>query len=552
MKKSIKGLACALFAFLFTFFVITGCTPNQNQNNGNGNDSVKVNGNENLSANKFEYLSGEEVYVKAKGEGDAWVGVYRENEDINSIDSIRWYYVARDGYTSDKTYGLQHSAIYNETRQAFRNFPAGNYKIILFGDNSKSNVKETVKIKVSKTKIGLPEAPFKVEYTLKNLTDGLADGQLKIYFDDFIATEVVAYWADDEGVLSNYTSLAPFTVTKNPATFEMYENTVIPTEATKLRVYAKNSAGLSVNYFDYDLPKGCQYNFDGNVLSEFQAVSDVHVAVADTHLASADAKTLHDEHFLKMANDIVANSPNSDGIFVVGDIANSGRKVEWEHTKELMDGVPNLPNMYFSLGNHDLYGSESFDTLVQNFYDFAKTDKVYYEKTINGYHHVFLGSESKASGVDADLSQAQLDWFDRKLAEITQKEPYKPVFVYLHQSLYNTIAGSFPGQGWDGIMQEDAFKNIVKKYPQIHMFNGHSHWDLNTRGSMHGRTKELPNIFNTASVAYLWSSFYIPTGEYMRGSQGYYVKVYADKVLVLGRDFVNGKWIPSACFEARI
>ncbi len=548
MKKS-KVLTCVLFAILFTFVsIITGCTTPSIP----PIEEEKPNGNETLSTNKFEYLSGEEVYVKAKGERDSWVGVYRENDDINSLESIRWYYVARDGYISGKPYGLQHSAIYNETRQAFRNLPAGNYKIILFGDNSKSNVLETVQIKVSKTKIGPASAPTKVEYALENPTDGLADGKLKIYFDNSTATEIVMYWANDNGVLSNYTSLAPFTVTENPITFEMYANTIIPPEATKLRVYGKNSAGLSEDYFDCDLPNGCQYNFDGKVLSEFQAVSDVHIAVADDNLASIDAKTLHDGHFLAMANDIVKNSPDSNGIFVVGDIANSGRKVEWEHTKELMDSVENLPDMYFSLGNHDLYGSESFGTLVQNFYEFAKTDKVYYERTVNGYHHIFLGSESKLSGVDADLSQAQLDWFDRKLAEITANEPSKPVFVYLHQSLYNTIAGSFQGQGWDGIMQEDAFRKIVKKYPQIHMFNGHSHWDLNTRGSMHAKTDELPNIFNTASVAYLWSSFYIPTGEYMLGSQGYYVKVYADKVLVLGRDFVNGKWIPSACFEARI
>lgn len=38
----------------------------------------------------------------------------------------------------------------------------------------------------------------------------------------------------------------------------------------------------------------------------------------------------------------------------------------------------------------------------------------------------------------------------------------------------------------------------------------------------------------------------------MEGSQGYYVRVYDGKVLVLGRDFVNAKWIPSACFCAEI
>lgn len=79
-----------------------------------------------------------------------------------------------------------------------------------------------------------------------------------------------------------------------------------------------------------------------------------------------------------------------------------------------------------------------------------------------------------------------------------------------------------------------------------------SHWDLNSNRTMYVKDDRVPNIFNTASVAYLWSSYYKNEGEYLKGSQGYYVEVYNDKVLVLGRDFVESKWIPSACFIAEI
>ena len=358
------------------------------------------------------------------------------------------------------------------------------------------------------------------------------------------------YWADENGALPDYTCLAPFFVTSRRFSFRMYANTVIPSDATRLLAYGKNSLGTSADYCEVVLPADCQYKFGGKLITEFQVVSDVHIAVADTHLASADAKQLHDAHFLAMCNDIVSNSPQSSGVLVVGDIANSGRDYEWRHANELIASVARLPRFYFSLGNHDLYGSESYFTLAQNFMTYAQTDSVYYERVIDGYYHLFLGSESKSNGLDADLSQNQLSWFDNRMQELTASRPNKPVFVYLHQSLYDTIAGSFEGQGWDGIIQNEQFRSIVAKYPQIYMFNGHSHWDMNTRGSMHDKSDGLPNIFNTASVAYLWSSYYIPTGEYLRGSQGYYVRVYENKVLVLGRDFENAKWIPSACFEA--
>lgn len=512
-----------------------------------------LNGNEFLNVNKFEYFSGEEIYFSAKGESDSWVGLYREIDDIKKVEAIRHLDVSKNGFVAGTVYAFKRCSSYNESRQAFRNIPRGNYKLILFNNRIENKVLQTVRFKVLKDSITIPSAPISMKYKLSNINDGLADGTLEITFgDNYCAEEVVLFWANDKGILPDYTSLAPFAVTQKHTVFKMYSNTLIPAQATKLIAYGKNSLGLSETYCEINLPKNCQYNFDGKVNSEFQVVSDIHIAVADTHLASADAKELHDKHFLDMCKDIVVNSPASDGVFVVGDIANSGRDYEWRHAAELISSVANLPKFYFSIGNHDLYGAESYSALLQTFLTYATADSVYYEKTVNGYHHLFLGSESKSNGLYADLSQNQLEWFDNRLQELTSLHPDRPVFVYLHQSLYDTIAGSFEGQGWDGIVQNDQFRAIVAKYPQIYMFNGHSHWDMNTRGSMHDKSDGLPNIFNTASVAYLWSSFYIPTGEYMRGSQGYYVKIYDGKVLVLGRDFENGKWIPSACFEAKI
>ena len=60
--------------------------------------------------------------------------------------------------------------------------------------------------------------------------------------------------------------------------------------------------------------------------------------------------------------------------------------------------------------------------------------------------------------------------------------------------------------------------------------------------NMKERDDKLPTIFNTASVAYLWSD----AQACIEGAQGYYVKVYEDKVLVLGRDFGKEQWLASA------
>lgn len=502
-----------------------------------------------IKTNKAKYYTNEEILITAKGDNSNWVGVYKVTDNVKEVESIRWYWVNRDGFVSGNTYSLQRVATFNQSRQAFRNFPAGAYNAILF--DGENNIKEIAPFVVVKDKLQTPKSPTKIEYNISNPSSGLANGEVKVYLQSgYHASDIMLYWANEKGILSDYTNLATFRVNGNPTTFTMYENTIIPHNATKLIAYAYNNVGISDGYAEVDLPQGCQHSKLETPLSKFQVVSDVHIALADTHLASSDAKTLHSEHYLDMCNDIVANG-NSDALIVVGDIANSGRENEWQEAIRLSNSVNGMPNIYYSLGNHDLYLGD-YNTQVGYFKKYAETDSVYYEKQINGYNHIFLGSQSNLySGVDAWLEQDQLDWFDNRLKEITTAEPNKPVFVYLHQSLYNTIAGSFEGQGWDGVTQDNELRAIIKKYPQIYMFNGHSHWDLNTRGSMYAKNSELPNVFNTASVAYLWSSYYIPTGEYLKGSQGYYVYVYEDRVMVLGRDFENGKWIPSACFEAK-
>ncbi len=503
-----------------------------------------------IKTNKAKYYTNEEILITAKGDENCRVGVYRVTDDVYNVEAIRQYWVNREGFISGNTYSLQRAAKVNESRQAFRNFPAGAYNAILF--DGENNIKEMAPFVVIKDTLQVPLAPTKLTYNINDPNSGLANGEVKVYFEsNYHASDVMLYWANEKGILNDYTNLATFRVTENPTTFKMYENTIIPSNATKLIAYSFNKVGISTGYAEINLPEGCQHKELDAPISEFQVVSDIHIAVADTHLASSDAKTLHSEHYLNMCNDIVNNS-NSDAVVVVGDIANSGREYEWQEAIRISNSVEGMPNIYYSLGNHDLYMGD-YNTQVNYFKKYANTDSIYYEKEINGYHHLFLGSQSsRYSSVDAYLEKDQLDWFDLRMAQITEQNPNKPVFVYLHQSLYNTIAGSFEGQGWDGVTQDKELRAIIKKYPQIYMFNGHSHWDLNTRGSMHAKNNELPNVFNTASVAYLWDSYYVPTGEYLKGSQGYYIKVYSDRVMVLGRDFTNGKWIPSACFEAKI
>lgn len=513
-----------------------------------------------ISTNKTQYKKFEDIYIKAKGDGNSWVGIYRESDDINKVDSIRWYYVNKNGFVSDKYYNVTKSLTYNSSRDVVKNMPSFKYKAILFSNDTMDKkdyskyVLDTYTFEVLEDKITIPNAPTNVEYILDDVTSGTSNGTIELTFDDIPVNEVVMYWANDKGVLEDYTSLRIEKVYTNPCTIKLDDDSIIPKEASKLVVYSKNSAGKSASYSEFNLP-----NLTLNALRndekssiDFEVVSDIHIALEDTHLASSDAKTLHTEHLKEMLKDFEnVNKGKSTNTIVVGDIANSGSEREWEEANSLITNSSIINNVYYSLGNHDLYGG-SYDNQVNYFYKYSKQDSVYYKVEIDGYTHVFLGSENSDSSVDAYISDEQLTWFDNVMKEENDKDPNKPVFVYLHQSLYNTIAGSLEGQGWNGVTQDSALRNIIEKYKQIFFFNGHSHWDMNSERNHYKKDNLLPNIFNTASVAYLWDSYNIPTGEYLKGSQGYYLKVYDDCIYVLGRDFVNKKFISSACYKIKL
>ena len=86
-----KNRLCALIICIISVVSIAllfGCNPND------------LNGNEILSVNKKEYLGGEEIYFSAKGEQEAWIGLYREIDDVSKVEAIRHLDVCKNGFVS--------------------------------------------------------------------------------------------------------------------------------------------------------------------------------------------------------------------------------------------------------------------------------------------------------------------------------------------------------------------------------------------------------------------------------------------------------------------
>lgn len=269
----------------------------------------------------------------------------------------------------------------------------------------------------------------------------------------------------------------------------------------------------------------------------FQVITDTHVTSEREHI--------HNVHFEQALRDIAANSSNSIGIMHVGDVTDRGLRAEYEEVARIWEAnKAGLPDIRFTYGNHDIFLGE-WSSQLKLYERFTGMKGPYYDIWLQGYHFIFLGSERSLKDF-AYLTEEQLLWLDQRLGE--EASASKPVFVFLHQPLKDTVAGSLEAQGWYGVTQDEELQAIFAKHPQTIMFNGHTHWELEAEHTCVEGEGKAASLFNSASVAYLWTN----EDEYKEGSQGYYVDVYADKVIVRGRDFVTASWLAAARFEVRL
>ncbi|MHA7965385.1 metallophosphoesterase family protein [Paenibacillus sp. CAU 1782] len=268
----------------------------------------------------------------------------------------------------------------------------------------------------------------------------------------------------------------------------------------------------------------------------FQVITDTHVRAESDHA--------YNRHFELALLDIAANGGGSCGIMHVGDLTDHGFPSEYaEMSATWRKFEDQLPPLYATMGNHDV-GLGIWEDRIQRFLRHSGMSGPYHDHWIEGYHFIFLGTEKNLE-LYCSLSGKQLQWLDQTLNE--QKSPDRPVFVFLHQPLINTVAGSLERQEWHGVVEDEELRTVLAKHPNAILFTGHTHWELESEHTHFEGGNSLPDMFNAASAAYLWSD----EGEAIAGSQGFYVEVYSNRVCVRGRDFLRGEWVEKAQFEVK-
>ncbi|MBR2903470.1 MAG: hypothetical protein IKC37_02370, partial [Clostridia bacterium] len=497
-----------------------------------------------LRVEKTEFELKQPIFVTAThSDPNAWVGLYRSTES----SYCRWYYVSSaNGVPYDITNGEKNiEASYSP------NVMRGDYYLRLFDDDGA--VVEEIAISVIADPT-IPSAPLSATYSLEKDTDGYATGTVSVTMPTSDLTDrcIALFWGDDDGVFENY-SYTKFKVTGETTSFTFGKNVIIPFGATKLYVYAKNTNGdaLSTTPVIVDLPQGAsQKNPLNSTGNSFWVISDTHV--------DQDVNHVHNQHFAGLLQDIARIDGGAMSLIVNGDMTNRGRDEDWANFQAIYDAATGVPPMVLAMGNHEYY-SGTYEYVNSKFYELAKypdgtlVNKMHYDYWQGGYHFVFLGTDTwPQNNTHAVLTQETLNWLDATLDD--GKDEHKPTFLFLHQPLYNTVAGSRPGEDYSGVeaSSEAALRTILADHPEVMLFVGHTHWTMNAEANMYEGTAELPvRMFNTSSAGYLWTTYDNASGDYLYGSEGYYLRVDGSTLYVMGYDFVNDQWISAAqyCIE---
>ncbi len=204
------------------------------------------------------------------------------------------------------------------------------------------------------------------------------------------------------------------------------------------------------------------------------------IVTSDSHITTiGDVQTTRLEKMIKLGYRIAENDAEYnrlDAVLIAGDVTDMGTKIAFGSikaaTKPVLKGDTQfLATVSTSHDDRNL-GKASLDL-----YTDIMGQETDFHHVINGFH--FIGvSASKIPG--EDYSGYQKKWLAEQLDTAVADDPSKPVFVIQHEHISNTVYGSSDFEGWG----MPDFADILKLYPQVVDFSGHSHYPINDARSI--------------------------------------------------------------------
>lgn len=220
------------------------------------------------------------------------------------------------------------------------------------------------------------------------------------------------------------------------------------------------------------------------------------IASSDTHITEDDEVKV--ERIRKMTEaayeiaDSDKNYKGVDALLVVGDLTDNGTKPEFDKFYSIVNGSLREETRFLGVlpKNHDGYNLSRSE--MREYYKSLTGNDADFNVVIGGYHFIGVSaSENKHKRYDS----GQLEWLKKQLDEAVAEDSNKPVFLMHHEPVRGTVYGSSLFDGW-GITD---FSSLLKDYPQVVDFSGHSHYPVNDPRSV---WQGEYTVINTGAIAY--------------------------------------------------
>ena len=314
---------------------------------------------------------------------------------------------------------------------------------------------------------------------------------------------------------------------------------VAPISCTSIEVYDSNNKIVGrVRVGNLQAP------YLNKKLYSFGVISDVHIGVqtAENDLTNA------------------LNYFNKYGCTHVccgGDTSQNGKISQLETYKSLIHD-----KVHTVMGNHDWWGEPTGQVDPITIADWER---------ILGKEHTYYFTQGNDVFIMLSMSSADANCFTTEqmqwLYEVLEENRNKRCFIFEHLFPYNpNCCGNaynlYTDDGlWELGYYRKTFESLLRHYKNVILFHGHSHIPLEYQTNVTEYPANYDNYFGIHSI-------HIPGLARLRkkadndsgytqdaaGSQGYVVDVYDDYIIVKGRDFVAGKFLPIAnyCLDTTI
>lgn len=240
--------------------------------------------------------------------------------------------------------------------------------------------------------------------------------------------------------------------------------------------------------------------------------SDIHVATGYNHVQEQKFQKFFDSAYAYADGEEYATL---DAVVATGDLTHNSEVRQMKTFRDIVKKNLRRETEFLSvLGNHDGEATGN-DINAVEYKDWVHTETDRH-LTVKGFHLIALSN----ADANANFEQAQFDWMEEQLVKAESEDAEKPIFVFQHQHVKDTVQGSGTAFNVVKVRGETyetatAFNDLYSQYSQIIHFSGHSHTPSVSPMSIY------QDGYTTIDVGSSFSSMsFTLTGSYLKSKLG--------------------------------